>query len=250
MPCGIYRILNTKTGKSYVGSAYDIEVRWKGCNGHIAMLKRNQHNSIKLQRSFHKHGLEAFEFSILEECSEDQLFFKEAFWIAKLDSVDNGYNMLRMTLDGERVYRHHAKETIPLLVKAGLKTWKLHRNELVRQCLERCATDEFRIKLRKASRAFHDLPEEHPSKVEWRAKLKAKHSSEESRKANSERRKAHCSQPEVREYRRKILQDPAVRAKANASNKGKGWWTNGTDSTTSRECPGPGWYRGRTLKSK
>lgn len=250
MPCGIYRILNTKTGKSYVGSAKDIEERWNGCNGHVAMLKGDRHNSIKLQRSFHKHGLAAFEFSILEECSEDQLFFKEAFWMAKLDAVDNGYNILRMTLDGERVFRSHSPEVVKQLVEAGKRSWQLRRAELVAQCHERCATESFRKHLKRASRSFHDLPDSDPKKQTWLENLSKSANTPEARAANSKRQTEYYSQSEVREYRRKILQDPAVRAKANASNKGKGWWTNGKESTTSRECPGPGWYRGRTLKSK
>lgn len=36
-----------------------------------------------------------------------------------------------------------------------------------------------------------------------------------------------------------------VKAKLSKKKKGKVWWSNGTQTKMSKECPGPGWVRGR-----
>ena len=50
---GIYIIKNAKTKKVYVGSSIDITSRVRN---HIKDLNRGIHHSMKLQRSFNKHG--------------------------------------------------------------------------------------------------------------------------------------------------------------------------------------------------
>lgn len=54
MVCGVYKILNTKTGKFYIGSSKDINKRFKD---HIRKLKNCVHHSAKLQNSCNKHGV-------------------------------------------------------------------------------------------------------------------------------------------------------------------------------------------------
>jgi group I intron endonuclease len=109
MSCGIYQILNSKTGKCYVGSAVDIEDRWVH---HKKKLSGGSgHHSIKLQRSWNKHDPSVWKWNILQECEEAKLLWLEAFWICTLDSFDNGYNSISITLDGERLVRRHSEET-------------------------------------------------------------------------------------------------------------------------------------------
>jgi len=90
-PSGIYHIYNRITGKSYVGSAISLRKRWID---HRNLLLKNQHHSIKLQRSWNKHGKDAFEYLILEyvENPED-LIVREQFWIDKMKTFAEGYNM-------------------------------------------------------------------------------------------------------------------------------------------------------------
>lgn len=92
----IYRILNTVTGKSYIGKTKQERQRRAT---HFSMLRKNRHYNKKLQRSFDKHGERAFDFTVLEKgisngnCSE-----REIYWINHFDSFQNGYNL---TIGGE-----------------------------------------------------------------------------------------------------------------------------------------------------
>lgn len=91
MKSGIYQIKNILNNKIYVGSAKDFDKRWKR---HFKDLKNGNHSSIKFQRSFNKHG-NVFECSILEEIpyEKDLIIERENFWIKKLNSKVNGYNI-------------------------------------------------------------------------------------------------------------------------------------------------------------
>lgn len=86
---GIYVIRNLADGKTYVGQAEDIGKRWLH---HQWELNRGKHINSHLQNAYNKHGMENFEFSILEKCDVDQLTERENYWIDELDSISNGYN--------------------------------------------------------------------------------------------------------------------------------------------------------------
>jgi hypothetical protein len=94
MTAGIYRILNTKNSKNYVGSSVNIESRWKQ---HINSLKAGKHRNQYLQRSFNEHGIDKFSFSILEELSKDFLLEREKYWMDLCRSCDKnfGYNLYK-----------------------------------------------------------------------------------------------------------------------------------------------------------
>ena len=57
------------------------------------ILKKNYHHNIHLQNAWNKYGEENFEFSIIEECHMDQLDQREIYWISKLNSYEDGYNL-------------------------------------------------------------------------------------------------------------------------------------------------------------
>jgi predicted GIY-YIG superfamily endonuclease len=87
----IYRLLNTVTGKSYVGMTNGFPRRKLD---HFHHLLNNIHHSTKLQNSFNKYGRTAFEWSIVETCvSREDAESAEIKWIAHFDSKRNGYNM-------------------------------------------------------------------------------------------------------------------------------------------------------------
>lgn len=84
---GIYKITNLINNKSYIGQSINIEDRW-------AHHKRYplKYSNYPLYMAFEKYGLENFEFSILEECSLQELNDKEIFYISVFNSYYNGYN--------------------------------------------------------------------------------------------------------------------------------------------------------------
>lgn len=100
--CGIYKITNTITGKSYVGQSIHIEQRW---NEHLRDLRNNKHDNAHLQSSYNKYGEEAFGFVVIKICEESDLDFYEEKYIAEFNCVDNGYNL---TYGGESASRSQA----------------------------------------------------------------------------------------------------------------------------------------------
>lgn len=87
--CGIYMIKNIVNGKVYVGKSFDINGRWRH---HRYELNKGAHVNNHLQSAWNKYGEDSFEFSIVEECSEDELNNKEIYWIKKMNAYHNGYN--------------------------------------------------------------------------------------------------------------------------------------------------------------
>jgi group I intron endonuclease len=100
-------ITNTTDGKIYVGKAKDIKSRWRN---HRYQLKKGIHTNSHLQSAYDLDGKEAFVYSVLEECDESVAEDREAFYIAKLNSVINGYNML-MPLSSNHGVKVHSEES-------------------------------------------------------------------------------------------------------------------------------------------
>ena len=88
---GIYAIRNLVTQKKYVGSAVCISKR---VGQHLRLLNAGKHHSIKLQRSWIKHGAAAFEFVVLAIVDDPTMLLPaEQSWIDFLDVVSCGYNV-------------------------------------------------------------------------------------------------------------------------------------------------------------
>ena len=87
----IYAIVNSVTGKIYVGSAIHYPTRW---TNHKSDLVCGRHCNRKLQNAWNKYGEEAFQFKILEPVwNKSLLLQREQYWIDRLDVFRNGYNM-------------------------------------------------------------------------------------------------------------------------------------------------------------
>ena len=94
---GIYILKNKITGKVYIGQSIDIEARYKQHlksynNRNLALY------SYPLYVAMRKYGVGAFEFKVLEECSQQELNEKEIYYIKKYNSCvhfknSNGYNL-------------------------------------------------------------------------------------------------------------------------------------------------------------
>lgn len=91
---GVYKLLNVKTGKFYIGSSVNIEKRW---STHIAELNANCHNNKYLQNAWNKYGQESFEFIVVEEVDDIlKLREREDYYLQSTNCTNHrvGYNLL------------------------------------------------------------------------------------------------------------------------------------------------------------
>jgi hypothetical protein len=89
-PMGVYRVLNTAEGKSFIGSALDVQAK---LNSQRAQLEFGSHMNRALQADWKRLGPDAFRFEMLEELKPldtpgyepaKDLKTLEAIWIEKL----------------------------------------------------------------------------------------------------------------------------------------------------------------------
>jgi len=80
---GIYLIYNTKSKKSYIGSAINIYNRIFGSSSysHLKSLSKNRHSNKHLQSAYNKYGVSVFTFRILEICDKEKLLEREQFYL-------------------------------------------------------------------------------------------------------------------------------------------------------------------------
>ena len=102
---GIYKIVNIKDKKVYIGSSKRIEIREKE---HFKKLKNNKHHSIKLQRAYNKYGIKNFILEIVEIVEdESKLFERENYYIELYNSFNEGYNCCQLS---EGIYKTNKRE--------------------------------------------------------------------------------------------------------------------------------------------
>lgn len=85
---GIYKIENKINGKIYIGQSKNIQKRWEE---HKSCQKPNAILTI----AFQKYGISNFDFSVIEECQQDELDEREKYWIQYYNSFEDGYNLTR-----------------------------------------------------------------------------------------------------------------------------------------------------------
>ena len=84
---GIYLITNIQNGMRYVGQSRHIEKRF------IQHMVDDKKLNTKLGKDIQEYGAKNFTLTILEECDLKELDNKERFWINKLNTYPNEYNM-------------------------------------------------------------------------------------------------------------------------------------------------------------
>ena len=92
----IYAIAHVASGKSYIGSTWNLKLRWID---HRRRLRNGAHHCRYLQRAWIKHGKEAFCFSVLEVIavhSPAERLTLEREWITKAPR----YNTVGISEDG------------------------------------------------------------------------------------------------------------------------------------------------------
>lgn len=132
MTCGIYRIINSKTGASYIGSSVNIEKRIKR---HANELLTNTHGNVKLLADFNIYGKDVFDFEIIQEIEfsegiRDKLYKLEDYYIQQFNSKVTGYNIADAKF-GNVLQYHPDKENIIKRREASRKEWlnNLSENE-------------------------------------------------------------------------------------------------------------------------
>ncbi len=90
---GIYRIVNIKNNKIYIGSSKNINKRKYE---HFNLLSKNSHDNDYLQKSYNKYGKNSFKFEVIEYINNiNELLIREQYWINKYVSYNRniGYNI-------------------------------------------------------------------------------------------------------------------------------------------------------------
>lgn len=122
MTCGIYMIMNNKTGQKYIGQAFDIEQRWY----------RHIHNPnlqhSRIDRALNKYGDDIFSLHIVDETEKDKLNEREEFWVEKYNTFKNKkhYNLTKGGDRGPSLYgdRNPMKRPEVALKISKIKTGK------------------------------------------------------------------------------------------------------------------------------
>lgn len=118
---GIYRIINRRDGKIYIGSSRDLRAR-VFC--HFTYLRNGKHSNQYLQFAFNKYGEESFDFEILELCDEAVLLDREQHHIDQMKSANEsfGYNLAKFTTSGGkgRIWTEESREKLKRSTK---ETW-------------------------------------------------------------------------------------------------------------------------------
>jgi group I intron endonuclease len=81
---GIYKI--KINNKEYIGSSCNIGNRLKH---HLWSLEKLKHHNRTMQNLYNKYGKEEIYFSVVEECSDDILIEREAYYISTLNPYIN-----------------------------------------------------------------------------------------------------------------------------------------------------------------
>jgi group I intron endonuclease len=111
----IYKIINTKNNKFYVGSAVDFDVRR---NRHLLALRKGTHHCAHLQAAWRKYGAGAFIFVVVEDVPDSHdLLDAENVWLHAHAAEDYCYNVAR---DAKAPMRNPSDETRAKMSKAML----------------------------------------------------------------------------------------------------------------------------------
>ena len=82
---GVYMITNKVNGKRYIGSSIDISSR---ISSHMNREARKQ--NTEFYKEAYKYGRDGFEYTVLEECSQEDLLERETYYFELLEPE---YNM-------------------------------------------------------------------------------------------------------------------------------------------------------------
>jgi group I intron endonuclease len=218
MTTGVYRILNTVTGKSYVGQSQNIEKRW---SQHRSDLRNGVHSSVKLQRAFWKYGAEAFVYEICCECSLADINSAEQKYMDDLRSHSSGYNT-RPNAESNRGHKF-SEETLRRMSVAQTELLAVRPDVYHRKVAanrDSLSRPEVRAKIGDSSRAAHARP---GAKEARSAAIKNGKATPEAKAITSQAAKQMHARPEVKARvsaaQKNRMANPRERANMSASVK-------------------------------
>jgi len=197
-PCScIYQIRNLVNGKIYVGSATVVEKRLAA---HKRMLVRGKHHSVKLQRSWDKHGESVFDFRVVEGVADEQMLLqREQVWLDITNAAIDGYNISKTA--GSLLGFKHSQETKKRMsdAKKGVKKSPEHVAKYAEAMRGRKMTDEQKQKMRDAKIGKKRMPHSAETKAKMSASKKGIKPSELSRAKMSASAKARKRNPKYQQ---------------------------------------------------
>jgi group I intron endonuclease len=225
----IYVVTNLLNGIKYVGQK----------KSDIFLGARYLGSGKLVSRAVAKYGNDNFKVEMLEECfSQDQLNTEEQFWISKLDTFRNGYNL---TSGGHQT--EFSAESIKKMSESAkkrcTKCWRERESILL---TGKKMPEETKIKISKRLKEMCKSGEFQPPRVVW---------TDEMRKNRSESRTGTKRSEETK----KIMSEN--HADFNGSNNpafGRKWINNGNSNKYVKEQDLPiflnnGWNLGMLKKS-
>ena len=120
---GVYKIHNRENNRLYIGSSWNINVRW---DTHKTELRHNKHANEYLQRAWNLYGEAAFKFSVVELVDERKdLLQAEQFWLDYYRSYEPecGYNIARFAHSSLGIKRSPESCRRNGLAKKGKAPW-------------------------------------------------------------------------------------------------------------------------------
>ena len=89
---GIYQIFNKVTGVSYIGQSNNVSKR---IYNHKRNLKKGKCHNNYLQDSYKKHGVEAFEYRLVQNLPVEFLTDAETYWMNYFTENGGTYNFIK-----------------------------------------------------------------------------------------------------------------------------------------------------------
>lgn len=146
--CGIYRI-ESPSGRIYIGQSQDCNKRW---NQYYKKLNcKRQH---LLYKSFKKYGFNAHVFSIIEECSKEQLNNRERHWQEHYDVLNRDRGMNLRYVESDDKIAEFSLEVRQKISKnrKGIPLSKEHKELLRKANMGRVISEETRNKISRANK--------------------------------------------------------------------------------------------------
>ncbi len=229
----VYSITNIATGRVYIGQSLDYRSRW---TRHVSDLSRSLHLNEHLQRSWDKHGRDAFAFKLEVDLSHLPRAIVKAVMNEAEKSVLAQYTKIYNIRDGgtSGLMPENSKKKMSAISKARMEdpATKTAWLEGVRRSH---ADPDVKARRLKAVAAGNRTPEARAKRSEISKSLwadpgfklknskaiKAGWNQPEKREAARVRMKVRCAFPEEKAARIERWQDPDYRAIMTASHKAR-----------------------------